>query len=110
VGPADVRWDKDSKHQKTITYYCMEISMLNPHFRNRRFLHKGIISAVTSVEFISGRISYITLTGSWYDTVLNVPAPTEDKSDDTKDNFNEELFYIERIRSFPCGFDLSGSG
>jgi hypothetical protein len=37
-------------------------------------------------------MSYITLSGHWFDIiVLNVHPPTEDKSDDTKDSFYEEL-------------------
>jgi hypothetical protein len=44
------------------------------------------------VEFVSDRMSYITLKGSWCDIfVLNVHAPTEDKDDDIKDSFYEEL-------------------
>jgi hypothetical protein len=40
------------------------------------------------VEFISGRMSYVTIRGRWCDIiVLNVYAPTEDKSDDTKNSF-----------------------
>jgi exonuclease III len=37
-------------------------------------------------------MSYITLKGHWCDIiVLNVHAPTEDKDDDIKDSFYEEL-------------------
>jgi hypothetical protein len=44
------------------------------------------------VEFVSDRMSYITLKGCWCDIiVLNVHAPTEDKDDDIKDSFYEEL-------------------
>jgi hypothetical protein len=44
------------------------------------------------VEFISDRMSCLTPTGQWCDiTVLNVHAPTEDKSDDTKDSVYREL-------------------
>jgi hypothetical protein len=44
------------------------------------------------VEFVSDRTSYIILKGRWRDIiVLNVHAPTEDKDDDTKDSFYEEL-------------------
>jgi hypothetical protein len=44
------------------------------------------------VELISDRISYITLRGRSCDIiVLNMHAPTEDKSDDTKDNSYEEV-------------------
>jgi hypothetical protein len=34
---------------------------------------------------------YITLKGHWFDIVLNVHAPTEDKDDDVKDCFYKEL-------------------
>jgi hypothetical protein len=34
---------------------------------------------------------HVTLRGRWCDIVLNVDAPTEDKCDDTKDSFYEEL-------------------
>jgi hypothetical protein len=55
--------------------------------RDRLLVHEGIISAVKRVEFISDRISYITLRGRWCDiVVLNVHAPTEDKND-MKDSF-----------------------
>jgi hypothetical protein len=37
-------------------------------------------------------MSYIILIGHWFHTVvLNVHAPTEDKIDDVKDSFYEEL-------------------
>ncbi|PNF43544.1 hypothetical protein B7P43_G03931 [Cryptotermes secundus] len=55
-------------------------------------VHKRIVSAVKSLEFVSDRISYIKLKGRWCDIiVMNVHAPTEDKTDDTKDRFYEEL-------------------
>jgi hypothetical protein len=55
-------------------------------------LHKRFISAVKRVEFVSDRISYIVLRGRWcHIIVLNVHAPTEDKTDDVKDSFYEEL-------------------
>jgi hypothetical protein len=64
------------------------------------FVHKRIISAVKRDEFLSDRISYTILRGRWFHIiVLNVHAPTEDKTDDVKDNFYEEL---ERIfNKFP---------
>jgi hypothetical protein len=34
------------------------------------------------VEFVSYRMSHITLRGCWCDIVLNVHAPTEDKIDE----------------------------
>jgi hypothetical protein len=56
------------------------------------FVHKKIISAVKKVEFFSDRMSYIILRGLLCNNiVLNVHAPTEDKIDDIKDRFYEEL-------------------
>ena len=44
------------------------------------------------MKFISDRVSCITLKGRWCDIiVLNVLAPTEDKGDDIKDSFYEEI-------------------
>ena len=55
-------------------------------------VHHRIISAVKRVEFVSDRVSYIVLRGRWCNIiVLNVHAPSEDKSDDSKDTFYEEL-------------------
>jgi hypothetical protein len=55
-------------------------------------VHKRIISAVKRVEFVSDRMSYIILRGRWcHIIVLKVHAPTEDKTDDVKDSFYEEL-------------------
>jgi len=43
-------------------------------------------------EFVSDRKSYIVLSGRWCSfIVLNVHARTEEKSDDSKDGFYEEL-------------------
>ena len=56
------------------------------------FVHHRIVSAVKRVEFVSDRVSYIVLRGRWCNIiVLNVHAPSEDKSDDSKDSFYDEL-------------------
>jgi hypothetical protein len=45
-------------------------------------------------------MSYIILRGHWCDIiVLNVHAPTEDKIDDVKDGFHEELEHV--FNKFP---------
>ena len=47
---------------------------------------------VKRVEFVSDRMSYIILRGHWCNIiVLNVHAPSEEKSDSSKDSFIEEL-------------------
>jgi exonuclease III len=59
------------------------------------FVHKKIISAVKKVDFVSDRMPYITLRGRWcHFIVLNVYAPTKDKTDDVKDSFYEELEHV----------------
>jgi hypothetical protein len=64
------------------------------------FFHKRIISAVKRVEFLSDRMSYIILRGCWcHIIVLNVHAATEDKTDDVKDSFYEELEHV--FNKFP---------
>jgi hypothetical protein len=56
---------------------------------------KRIISAVKRVEFVSDRMSHIILRGRWcHIIVLNVHAPKEDKIDDVKDSFYEELEHV----------------
>jgi hypothetical protein len=56
------------------------------------FVYKRIISAVKRVQFVNNDMSYIILRGHWFHIiVLNVHTPTEDKTDDMKDSFYEEL-------------------
>jgi exonuclease III len=58
-------------------------------------VHKRIISAVKRVEFVSDRMSYIILRGRWcHIIVLNIHVPTEDKTDDVKGSFYEELEHV----------------
>ena len=52
------------------------------------FVHHRIVSAFKRVEFVSDRMSYIVLGGRWCNiVVLNVHAPSEEKSDDSEDSF-----------------------
>jgi hypothetical protein len=56
------------------------------------FVHNRIISAVKSIEFVSDRLPYVILKGRWcHIIVLNVHAPTGDKTDDVKDSLYQEL-------------------
>jgi hypothetical protein len=66
-------------------------------------VHNRIISAAKRVEFVNDRMSYITLRGLWvHISVLNLHVPTEDKIDDVKGNFSEELecVSINSVRRF----------
>jgi hypothetical protein len=52
------------------------------------FVHHGIVSAVTRIDFVSDRVSYIVLRGRWCNIIiLNVHARSEDKTDGSKDTF-----------------------
>jgi hypothetical protein len=56
------------------------------------FVHHRIASELKRVEFVSDRLSYIVMRGRWCNIiVLNVPAPSEEKSDDSKVSSYEEL-------------------
>jgi exonuclease III len=67
----------------------------NHHLGTGFFIHKGIRSAVKTVEFISDRLSHITLGGHWCDIIVpNVHAATEDNSDDTNNSFYKELEHV----------------
>jgi hypothetical protein len=58
------------------------------HFGTEFFVHHGVVSAVTRVEFVSDIMSHIVLRGRWYNIiVLNVHAPHEKISDVPKDSF-----------------------
>jgi hypothetical protein len=77
----------------------------------RFFVNKRIISAVKRVELVRGRMSYIILRGRWFHvTVPCVHAPAEDKIDDVKERFYEELRHIfdkfpkYYIKLLLCGF------
>jgi hypothetical protein len=64
------------------------------------FVHNRIISAVKRVGIVSDRMSYIILRSHWFHfIVLNVHAPKEDKIDDVKNSFYEELGCI--FNKFP---------
>jgi hypothetical protein len=56
------------------------------------FVNQKIVAAIKRVAFVSDRMSYVVLRGRWCNIiVLNVHAPTEEKSGETKDSFYEEL-------------------
>ena len=64
------------------------------------YVHHRIVSAVETVDFVSDRVLYIVLRGRWSNIiVLKVHAPSEKKSDDSKDSSYEE--FEQALEHFP---------
>ena len=56
------------------------------------FVHYRTVSAVKRVEFVSDRILYTVLRGQWCNLItLNVHAPSEEKSDDSKETLYDKF-------------------
>jgi len=87
-----VRWDKEGTVKAGNYSFFYGKGNENHQLGTGFFVHHRIVSAVKRVEFVSDKVSYIVLRGCWCNIiVLNVHAPSEDKSDDSKDSFYEEL-------------------
>jgi hypothetical protein len=59
---------------------------------NKIFVHRTIASAVKRVDFVSDRMSYTVLSRCWCNIIdRNMNTPSQEKSDDLKDGFYEEI-------------------
>jgi hypothetical protein len=95
VGVQEVRWEGGGTEPAGEYTFFYGKGNENHEVATGFFVHKRIILAVKGVEFVSDRMSYIILRGRWcHIIVLIVHAPTEDKTDDVKDSFYEELISV----------------
>jgi hypothetical protein len=100
VGVQEVRWENGGTERSDDYTFFYGQENGDHQLGTGFFVHKRIVSAVRRVEFISDRMTYIILRGRWCKIiVLNVHAPCEDKDDDVKDSFHEELGRV--IDQFP---------
>ena len=87
----NVRWDKGGTARAGDYNFFYEKGKANHQLETGFLIHRTV-SAVQTVEFVSNRMSYIVLKGRWSNIiVLNVHAPSEEKTNDSKDSFYGEL-------------------
>lgn len=88
----EIRWTNTGTiniNETTIFYGgCTEQRQLGTGFA----VHKDLVPAVKEFKDINPRMSVLTIEAQWFDiSFVNVHAPTEDKSQDEKEAFYEQL-------------------
>ena len=84
MGVQEVRWDKGGTVRAgDYIFFFNEKGNENHQLETGFLIHHRVVQ---TVEFVGDRISYIVLRGRWCNIiVLNVHAPSEDKTNDSKD-------------------------
>ena len=91
VGVQEVRWDKEGMVRAGDYNFGYGKRKENHQFGKGFLVHHKIFSAVKRIEFVTDRLSCIVLRGHWCNIVLYVHKPSQEKSDDSKDSFYEDL-------------------
>ncbi|XP_003248303.1 craniofacial development protein 2-like [Acyrthosiphon pisum] len=87
----EIRWTNTGTiniNETTIFYGgCTEQRQLGTGFA----VHKDLVPVVKEFKDINSRMSVLTIEAQWFISFVNVHAPTEDKSQDEKEAFYEQL-------------------
>jgi exonuclease III len=90
VGVQEVRWDKGGMVRAGDYNFFYGKGNESHQLGTGFFVFHRAISAFKTVEFVSDRMSHIVQRGCCCNIiVLNVHAPSEEESDDSKDSFYE---------------------
>ena len=88
MGVLGVKWDKGGNVRVGDYNFFYGKGNENHQLETGFFVHRRIVLAIKRAEFVSDRMLYIVLRSRWCNIiVLNVHAPSEEKSDDSKDSF-----------------------
>jgi hypothetical protein len=92
MGVHEVGWDKGGTVRAGHYIIFYRKGNRNHQLQTGYLAHHRILSAVKRVQFVNDRMSHIVLRSGWCNIiVLNVHAPSKEKSGDSKDRFYKEL-------------------